>query len=131
MKTVSCRKPGVVLPAAPGSGNRHASRTPPEIFFAFVPRQDLNREFPIDPETWQYFTFLCATLDVRSSELRFTSAGHPGPVYIPRSGGPATVDAPGFPIGLFREASYGEHRLMLQVGDRVYFYSDGATDAVD
>jgi len=93
--------------------------------------EDLNREFPIDPETWQYFTFLCATLDVRSSELRFTSAGHPGPVYIPCSGGPATVDAPGFPIGLFPEVSYEEHRLKLQVGDRVYFYSDGATDAAD
>src|SRR6202035_948409 len=91
----------------------------------------LNREFPIDPETWQYFTFLCATLDVRSSELRFTSAGHPGPIYVPRSGGPATVDAPGFPIGLFPEASYEEHSLTLQVGDRMYFYSDGATDAVD
>jgi len=91
----------------------------------------LNREFPIDPETWQYFTFLCATLDVRSSELRFTSAGHPGPVYIPCNGGPATVDAPGFPIGLFPEASYEEHSLMLKVGDRVYFYSDGATDAAD
>ena len=52
---------------------------------------ELNREFPIDPETWQYFTFLCATLDVRSSELRFTSAGHPGPIYVPCNGGPATV----------------------------------------
>jgi sigma-B regulation protein RsbU (phosphoserine phosphatase) len=93
--------------------------------------EDLNREFPIDPETWQYFTFLCATLDIRSSELRFTSAGHPGPVYIPFSGGPATVDAPGFPIGLFPEASYEEHSLMLKGGDRVYFYSDGATDAAD
>jgi len=93
--------------------------------------EELNREFPIDPETWQYFTFLCATLDLRSSELRFTSAGHPGPIYVPSSGGPATVDAPGFPIGLFPEASYEEHSLMLNVGDRVYFYSDGATDAMD
>jgi phosphoserine phosphatase RsbU/P len=76
-------------------------------------------------------TFLCATLDIRSSELRFTSAGHPGPIYVPCSGGPATVDAPGFPIRLFPEASYEEHSLMLKVGDRVYFYSDGATDAVD
>jgi len=92
---------------------------------------ELNREFPIDPETWQYFTFLCATLDVQSSELRFTSAGHPGPIYVPCNGGPVTVDAPGFPIGLFPEASYEEHSLMLKAGDRVYFYSDGATDAMD
>jgi sigma-B regulation protein RsbU (phosphoserine phosphatase) len=92
---------------------------------------DLNREFPIDPETWQYFTFLCATLDVRSSEMRFTSAGHPGPIYVPCDGGPATVDAPGFPIGLFPEASYEEHSLTLKPGDRVYFYSDGATDAMN
>ena len=93
--------------------------------------EELNREFPIDPETWQYFTFLCAMLDVRSSKLRFTSAGHPGPIYVPCSGDPATVDAPGFPIGLFPETSYEEHSLMLKVGDRVYFYSDGATDAAD
>lgn len=100
-------------------------RSPAEV------TEELNQEFPIDPETWQYFTFLCATLDVRSSELRFTSAGHPGPVYVPYSGAPATVDAPGFPIGLFPKATYEERRLTMNVGDRLYFYSDGATDAVD
>lgn len=92
---------------------------------------ELNRQFPIDPETWQYFTFICATLDVRTAELLFTSAGHPGPIYLPADGEPATINAPGFPIGLFPDASYDEHRLLLLPGDRVLFHSDGATDAVD
>jgi len=92
---------------------------------------DLNRQFPIDPNTWQYFTFICATLDVHSHELRFTSAGHPGPIYLPADGEPVTYDAPGFPIGLFPDATYEEHRLIIHPGDRVLFHSDGATDASD
>jgi sigma-B regulation protein RsbU (phosphoserine phosphatase) len=92
---------------------------------------ELNWQFPIDPETWQYFTFICATLDVRTAELLFTSAGHPGPIYLPVEGEPVTIDAPGFPIGLFPDSSYDEHRLLLKPGDRVLFHSDGATDAVD
>jgi sigma-B regulation protein RsbU (phosphoserine phosphatase) len=92
---------------------------------------ELNRQFPIDPNTWQYFTFLCGTLDVRTSELRFTSAGHPGPIYLPADAEPALFDAPGFPIGLFPDATYEEHRLVLKPGDRVLFHSDGATDATD
>jgi sigma-B regulation protein RsbU (phosphoserine phosphatase) len=92
---------------------------------------ELNRQFPIDPDTWQYFTFLCGTLDLASSELRFASAGHPGPIYAPRDGPATTIHAPGFPIGFFPDARYEEHSLILRPGDRAYFHSDGATDATD
>jgi sigma-B regulation protein RsbU (phosphoserine phosphatase) len=103
----------------------HSILSPAEV------ARDLNRQFPIDPDTWQYFTFICATLDVHSHELRFTSAGHPGPIYLPAEGEPVTYDAPGFPIGLFPDATYEEHQLIVRPGDRVLFHSDGATDASD
>ena len=91
----------------------------------------LNGQFPINPETWQYFTFLCAIIDIPQREIRYATAGHPGPVLLPAGNEPRVLHAEGFPIGLFPDASYEEYRVALTPGDRVYFYSDGVTDAMD
>jgi sigma-B regulation protein RsbU (phosphoserine phosphatase) len=91
---------------------------------------ELNRQFPIDPERWQYFTFFCAILDIPQKRLRYATAGHPGPVLLPQHGGPRVLDACGFPIGLFVDATYDEFTVELGPGDRLYFCSDGVTDAM-
>ena len=92
---------------------------------------ELNRHFPIDPDTWQYFTFLCAIVDIPRREIRYVTAGHPGPVLVPTNGPPRTLEACGFPIGLFADADYEEFVIPLGQGDRVYFCSDGITDAMN
>lgn len=89
----------------------------------------LNRRFPMDPATKQYFTFLYGVLDPHSREFRYVSAGHPGPVHLRRGDAAAFHDAHGFAIGWFADAGYDEHVIHLAEGDRVYLYSDGVTDA--
>ena len=91
----------------------------------------LNDEFPIDPETWQYFTFLCAIIDIPRREIRYATAGHPGPVLLTRGKPPSVLKAEGFPIGLFPGSQYDEFQVALTPGDRMFFYSDGVTDAMD
>ena len=91
----------------------------------------LNAEFPVDPEVWQYFTFLCGMLDVATGRLRYASAGHPGPVHAPRGGVPAALEAAGLPIGWFPEVEYDEFAAQLAPGDRLYLYSDGVTEAMN
>lgn len=89
----------------------------------------LNRLFPYDTATEQFATLMYGVLDVSSGDFRYVSAGHPGPIYIPVGGPPVILQSPGFPIGLAEEA-YGESRIQLKAGDRLYLYSDGLPDAM-
>ena len=63
--------------------------------------------------------------------MRYATAGHSGPVVIAPGCEPRGLKAEGFPIGLFPGARYDEFRVDLSAGDRIYFYSDGVTDAMN
>ena len=91
----------------------------------------LNTEFPVDPEVWQYFTFLCGMLDLTTGRLRYASAGHPGPIHAPVGGAPVALEAAGLPIGWFDDAEYDEFAVDVAPGDRLYLYSDGLTEAMN
>ncbi len=90
----------------------------------------LNRMFPFDEATEQFFTILYGLLDVQTGEFRYVSAGHPGAAIIPAAGGGRIVESRGFPIGL-TELPYEEHALAMAPGDRIYLYSDGIPEAMD
>jgi phosphoserine phosphatase RsbU/P len=90
----------------------------------------LNGLFPWDAATEQFATLMYGVLDVWSGDFRYVSAGHPGPIYVPVGAPPMLVQSPGFPIGLSEEA-YGESRVQLKAGDRLYLYSDGLPDAMN
>ena len=90
----------------------------------------LDRSFPWNDETQQFFTLLCGNLDLRTGEFRFTAAGHPGPIHLPRGGAARHVSVPGFAIGL-GDGHYEESTLLMKAGDRLYLYSDGLPDAMN
>jgi phosphoserine phosphatase RsbU/P len=90
----------------------------------------LNQLFPYDTATEQFATLMYGVLEIWSGEFRYVSAGHAGPIYVPVGGPPVIVQSPGFPIGLAEEA-YGESRVQLKAGDRLYLYSDGLPDAMN
>jgi len=100
-------------PAAPGAVAAH-----------------LDRLFPFDSATEQYATLAYGVIDAASGEFRYTSAGHPGPAYLPADGEPAILDGTGWPIGL-AEGAYEEHSVRLARGDRLFLYSDGVPEAMD
>ena len=93
-----------------------------------VARQ-LNQQFPMTTDIPQYFTMLYGILDTRDGGFRYVSAGHPGPVLVPRAGSPVCLSGQGFPIGLLPGADYDDRHLQLQPGDRLVLYSDGVLDA--
>lgn len=88
----------------------------------------LQREFPWDPTTGKFFTLQYGALDLGGGTYRFVSAGHPGPICVPRDGPARNLTVPGFPIGL-GDGVYEEQALKLRPGDRLYLYSDGLPDA--
>src|SRR3954463_9028882 len=90
----------------------------------------LNRLFPFDAAITQFSTLLYGVLNSGTGEFRYVSAGHPGPVHLPRNGEPVILESTGSPIGLADDA-YEERLIQLGAGDRLYLYSDGAPEAMD
>lgn len=89
----------------------------------------LNKQFPIDPNTGQYFTIVYGMYDVVTKEFCFVSAGHPKPVYLPKGGSPIMLESNNFPIGVVPDPEFQENRVEMDTGDRMYLYSDGLVDA--
>jgi sigma-B regulation protein RsbU (phosphoserine phosphatase) len=93
--------------------------------------EELNRRFPMDFAIGQFFTLLYGILDLCRREFRFISAGHVGPIHVPRQGPPALLSSPGFPIGVTEEPKFEERAVTLAPGDRLYLYSDGIVEAMN
>ena len=76
----------------------------------------------------QYVTMLFALWDDETRTLSVANSGAVQPVHC--SGGQSvTVQAEGFPLGLFPEVSYDEIKVTAQPGDVIVFVSDGILDA--
>jgi sigma-B regulation protein RsbU (phosphoserine phosphatase) len=90
----------------------------------------LNRQFPMD-RTRQYFTFVYGVFDGSAGEFQYVMAGHPAPVLLSRTGPVAPLHGGGLPIGMIEQATFDDRTVILQPGDRLYFYSDGVIEALD
>lgn len=83
----------------------------------------------------QYVTMLIAVWDDENGTLQLANAGSVQPLFV--SAKPAvagwprvrTINAEGFPLGLFPNATYEEFTLSTQPGDLIVFFSDGIVDA--
>ena len=91
----------------------------------------LNALYPMESNGDHYFTMIYGLLDVRTHRLRFTVAGHPGPILVREGSPPERLDVMGFAIGIIDDAEFEESVIDLQHGDRLYLYSDGLTEEVN
>lgn len=104
---------------------------PPSPFSPAEVAAQLNRLFPFEVSTEQYFTLVYGVLDTSTGEFCYTLAGHPGPIYLPIGGQPKLLPGRGYPIGLADGPKpYNEWTVRLSIGDRLYLYSDGVPEAV-
>jgi len=116
------QNPPDILSIPDENGCSRLIRSPAEVV------AKLNQAFPIDLKTCQFFTLIYGILDTKAGEFRFSSAGHPAAIHIPRQGAPYTPQLKGMVIGVLPEAVYEEKCIKLAPGDRVYLYSDGVTE---
>jgi phosphoserine phosphatase RsbU/P len=85
----------------------------------------------------QYVTMLMAVWDDSNQTLQIANAGSVQPLFVAANpsvtGAPSvrTINAEGFPLGLFPNAEYEEFTLSTQPGDLIVFFSDGIVDAVN
>jgi phosphoserine phosphatase RsbU/P len=107
------------------SASRFDISSPPEV------AKQLNRRFPMESQSLQYFSMIYGILNLRNGQFRYVSAGHPAPLVLPCDGRPILLPNQGFPIGLFPDAEYQEESAVLNPGDRLFLYTDGFTEAAD
>jgi phosphoserine phosphatase RsbU/P len=85
----------------------------------------------------QYVTMLMAVWDDSNQTLQIANAGSVQPLFVAINTDATkppevrTIQAEGFPLGLFPNAEYEEFTLSTRPGDLIVFFSDGIVDAVN
>jgi serine phosphatase RsbU (regulator of sigma subunit) len=77
-----------------------------------------------------FVTCFYAVLDPNSGRLSYANAGHDLP-YLHHSGDCEELRARGMPLGLMPGMSYEGKEIELDVGEGVFFYTDGLVEAHD
>jgi sigma-B regulation protein RsbU (phosphoserine phosphatase) len=95
---------------------------------------ELNNQLQERKLDSQYVTMLMAVWNDDSRTLQIANAGSVQPLYVTNlrpDGGLSvtTIEAEGFPLGLFPNAEYDELTIAAKPGDVLVFFSDGIVDA--
>lgn len=105
------------------------------LFFNFTdpPKvaQDLNYLFQDRSDGQQYFTMIYGVVDLHEEKVRFTQAGHPPMVHLPKNKEALPIGDGGFPMGLFDDVTFDVHEFDFTPGDRIFLYSDGITGVMN
>jgi sigma-B regulation protein RsbU (phosphoserine phosphatase) len=91
----------------------------------------LNERIMQGPTTKQFFTLLYGILNTETKELRYVSAGHPGPLHMTARFAPVKLHGGPPASGIFEAAPYEEHSVTLKPGDRLFIYADGVMGGAD
>ena len=78
----------------------------------------------------QYVTMVYAVWNDDKQTLQIANAGAVQPLFC-RAGQVETVQAEGFPLGMFNDVTYEEFTLSTRPGDAIIFFSDGIVDALN
>jgi sigma-B regulation protein RsbU (phosphoserine phosphatase) len=101
----------------------------PAVLLAALNDQLLERKLDA-----QYVTMLMGVWDDSNQTLQIANAGSVQPVFVSVDASGIevkTIQAEGFPLGLFPDAEYEEFTLSTRPGDLIVFFSDGIVDAVN
>ena len=91
----------------------------------------MNEELCQDNPHCMFATVVLATLDLGRRELSFCNAGHPPP-YVVGPAGLTMLQAPrAKPLGIRRSFTYATTTRQLEVGDCLFLFTDGVTEALD
>ena len=89
----------------------------------------LNKQFPMNPDNFQYFTFVYGILDITSGTFIYANAGHPGPIRVRPGHKPQDTKPLNMAIGFVPNTVFCQEEIILHPGDRLYFYTDGIVEA--
>jgi phosphoserine phosphatase RsbU/P len=88
-----------------------------------------NRVFCESALAGQYATLVCGVAKP-SGEVEIHNAGHL-PAIVVGQGGVLRIESTGLPLGMFRQVEFSTTRLQLDVGDTMFLYTDGLSEAAN
>ena len=86
-----------------------------------------NRVFCESALAGQYATLVCGQAKP-TGEVEIHNAGH-WPAIVVGRGGVLRIESTGLPMGMFHEGEFSATRLQLEVGDMLFLYTDGLSEA--
>jgi sigma-B regulation protein RsbU (phosphoserine phosphatase) len=87
----------------------------------------VNRFFCESALAGQYATLVCG-LAKATGEVEIHNAGHCPAIVVGR-GGVFRIESTGLPLGMFLETEFSATRVQLEVGDTLFLYTDGLSEA--
>jgi serine phosphatase RsbU (regulator of sigma subunit)/ABC-type uncharacterized transport system substrate-binding protein len=92
----------------------------------------VNNELSRDNEQCMFLTLFLAVLERKTRILHYANGGHNPPYVLSADGGvkPLPLDS-GTALGVFEDAIYQPQSLQLHVGDGLFVYTDGVTEAMN
>ena len=90
---------------------------------------DLNRAAIRVFTEGRFVTLLYGVLDRRSLEFSYCSAGHMPPIMCRADGEVVDLPPGGLPMGLLSEFRWEEQKVQLAIGDILFMYTDGLSEA--
>ncbi len=92
----------------------------------------MNHSLAQDNEMCMFVTYFLAIFNIKTGELRYSSAGHNPPFILKGSGGINKISQiHGIPLGVMEDIEYGFTSLTLNPGDGFISYTDGVTEAMN
>lgn len=126
-----------LMPDTGGNGavSLHKSSSGTELQNTLVPPNEvvalLNQHFLDHDNCGHYFTMIYGIINVKSGQGYLCQAGHPYPRLCRASGLLESLGNGGFPVGMLPDATYENTSFKLDIGDRLWLYSDGIPDCVN
>ncbi|MCP4325169.1 MAG: fused response regulator/phosphatase [Alteromonadales bacterium] len=115
------------------SGNSVVTKETPEGIEVLSPPDviaRLNEMYMSGDSTMMYFTMIYAVLNTETGQLSYCCAGHPPLVWSHASKGSVElIGHENFVVGAFESVEYESSVVQLEAGDKIWFYSDGLTEA--
>lgn len=92
----------------------------------------VNDALCADAHTGMFVTLLYAVLDVDTGQLEMCNAGHPPPYRVSGKQYLEPIHSERNPaLGLVKKYEFNTDSFQLSRGDRVFFYTDGVTEALN
>ncbi len=79
--------------------------------------------------TTRFATAIYAVIDTRTHRVTVASAGHPALLRMRRGRQHEAIETHGGLLGVFEDEQFTEHSFDLELGDKLFFYSDGFEQA--
>ncbi|MGH7726719.1 MAG: PP2C family protein-serine/threonine phosphatase [Candidatus Eiseniibacteriota bacterium] len=93
--------------------------------------ENINRVICDGSPNGQFATVFLARVEEDTLRMTYVNAGHNHPVVFRASGDRIALDRGGIPVGILDSTAFDEGSFQLEPGDRVLFYTDGLSEAMD